>query len=215
MALSTYRTELRRLLRDANGRFWSNDELNDYINQSRKQVATDTHCLRSVEDVAFTNGDETYAWASFTSLGVRAVDMLNLTVIWGQQRVPMMWAPWTEFNARYRVWVTNESRPCVWSMTGSLPSATIYVQPVPDDDYDGEADVAYIPVDLVDDTTVDEIVYPFTKPVAYYAAHLAKFKEQSYGESQIFIAQYARLAMECINTYTRKLPNVYSSGGMR
>lgn len=210
MSLTTYITETRRLLHDANGKFWSTAELTDYVNEGRRQVAVDTHCLRSIEDATLVASTETYAVASLTALDERVVDILNFTVIWGQTRVPLFWAPWTQFNARWRTWVTNESRPAAWALTGSCPMATLYLQPVPDQAYECEVDVAYIPIPLVDDSTVDELVYPFTKPVAFYAAYQAKLKEQSYGESQAFLEQYARKAMEAINAYTRRIPSAFN-----
>lgn len=209
--LSEYVTETRRLLHDANGRFWSTSELEDYVNEGRRQVAVDTHCLRYLETAAaLVTNTETYAVASFTAKADRCIDILNLTVIWGQQRVPMLWAPWGQFNAKYRVWVTNTTRPTVWSLQGSCPMATLYVQPVPDQDYVAQADICYIPIPLVDDTTVDELIYPFSKPVAFYAAYLAKYKEQGYGEANAFLQDYARKGMEAINSFTARVPNQYT-----
>lgn len=208
--LSTYVTETQRLLHDASARFWSVSEIQDYVNEARRQVAVDTHCLRYLDTTAELLEDtETYAMSTFSTKGERAIDLLNLTLIWGSQRIPMLWAPWGQFNALYRVWVTNTTRPTVWSLQGSLPMATLFVQPVPDQDYDCEADIAYIPIPLVDDSTEDELVYPFSKPVAFYAAYRAKFKEQSYGEANDFLQQYARQAMECINAFTARIPNQY------
>lgn len=209
--LSTYINETRQLLHDANARFWSNADLTGYVNEARRQVACDTHCLRTLDTtVQLTTGNETYTFSTFTTKGERAIDLLNLTVIWGQQRVPMLWAAWTDFNAKYRVWVSNQTRPTVWTFQGSAPMATLFVQPVPDQDYAAEADVAYIPLDLVDDSTVDELVWPFSKPVAFYAAYLAKYKEQGYGEASAFLQEYARKGIEAINSYTRRLPNQYT-----
>lgn len=209
--LSEYVTETRRLLHDANGRFWATSEIQDYVNEARRQVAVDTHCLRFLDTaVALVSGTETYAVATLTSKGERCIDILNFTVIWGQQRIPMLWSAWGQFNAKYRVWVTNLSRPTVWSLSGSAPMATLYVNPVPDQNYVAEADICYIPIPLVDDTTVDELVYPFSKPVAFYAAYLAKYKEQSYGEATAFLQEYARKGIEAINGFTARIPNQYT-----
>ena len=213
MALSTYRTETRRLLHDANARFWSNSQLDDYINEARRQVACDTHCLRSLETINFVANTETYAVATLTSKAERCVDILNITLIYGNQRIPLFWCAWTDFNAKFRVWQTNTNRPAAFSLYGMVPMATLYVQPVPNTAYTAEADICYVPIPLVDDSTVDEIVYPCTKPVAFYAAHLAKYSEQSYGEAQTFLVDYARKALECINTYTRRVPSAYAEGG--
>lgn len=210
MSLSTYRTETRRLLHDSSGRVWSDAELNDYINDGRKRCALDTHCLRSLESISFTTSTETYAVATLTTKLTRCVDISNITVLWGSQRIPMEWYAWTEFNARFRPWTVNLSRPTVWSFYGTSPATqVIYIQPVPDQNYVAQMDIYYIPVDLVDDTTVDELAYPFTAPVAYYAAYKAKFNQQGYGEAEVFKKEYANKGIEAINSFTRRLQSAY------
>lgn len=197
-------------MHDTNGRVWSDSELNDYINDGRKRLALDTHCLRSLETVTLAYNTETFSVATLTSKLTRAFDINNLTVLWGSQRVPMENLPWTAFNAIYRPWTINLGRPCVYSFYGTSPATQkIYVQPVPDQAYTAECDVFYYPVDLVDDTTVDELAYPFTAPVAYYAASKAKEEEQSSGEADAMLQQYAKKAMEAINSFTRRLPSAY------
>ena len=46
--LSSYLTEVRRLLHDANGVFWSDSELTDDINSARERVVRDTGFLRTL-----------------------------------------------------------------------------------------------------------------------------------------------------------------------
>jgi len=50
--LSSYITEVQRLLHDANSVFWSTQELTDYINSARERVARDTGCLRTLQITA-------------------------------------------------------------------------------------------------------------------------------------------------------------------
>ena len=50
--LSSYLTEVQRLLHDANSVFWSTQELTDYINDARERVARDTGCLRTLQITA-------------------------------------------------------------------------------------------------------------------------------------------------------------------
>jgi hypothetical protein len=197
-------------LHDANGRVWTDAELNDYINDGRKRIAIDTHCLRSLESVTLTTSTESFTVSALTSKGERVFDITNLTVLWGSQRVPLEWYAWTQFNALYRPWSINLGRPTVWSFYGTSPATQqIYIQPVPDENYTAQMDCFYIPVDLVDDTTVDELAYPFTDPVAYYAASKAKEGEQAYGEAEQFMRQYAKKAIEAINSFTRRLQSAY------
>lgn len=206
MALTAYLNEVKRLLHDSNNRFWSNTQLTDYINTARNRVASDTACLRSLEDVVLVLDTETYALSSFTTKTTRAYDIMNLTVIWGSQRIPMLQCAWTEFNARFRAWVSNTQRPQVWSRYGESPAiAQIYVQPLPDQDYDAQADIIYLPTPLVDDSTVDELGYPYTDPVCYWAAYLAKFNQQAYGEAEVFKGQYVQSASMAVQSFVRRL----------
>ena len=46
--LNTYITEVQRLLHDANGNFYTQSQLTDYINSARERVVRDTGCLREV-----------------------------------------------------------------------------------------------------------------------------------------------------------------------
>jgi len=209
--LSDYRLECRRLLHDATANFWSDAELNTFINDGRNKLVADTRCLRTLVTVSLTTGQETYPISAVTTLlGKQAFDILNVTVIWGQMRVPLVQMSWTEFNSKLRSWVTNQSRPAAMAKMGAS-AGTIYVQPVPDQTYSSEWDVCYLPATLVDDTTVEELVYPWTSPIAYYACYKAKLKEQSYGEAKTFQEMYKEKALEAINqTFTRVMPNPYT-----
>ena len=209
--LSAYLNATRRLLHDANGRAFSTVDLTAYINQGRKKLAIDTHCLRSLEDVSLTISTESFVVSALTSKAERVYDVKNLTLIIGSQRQVMAWFAWTDFNARFRPWTVNESRPTCWAFYGTSPATQkIYVQPVPDQSYTAQMDCFYIPVDLVDDSTVDELSYPFDEAVPYYAAYLAKSMEQSAGEAQGFLQSYAMTAMQAINSYTARIQSPYN-----
>ena len=67
--LSSYITEVQRLLHDANSVFWSTAELTDYINDARERVARDTGCLRTLQVTATpisNTGVAATAWAANT-----------------------------------------------------------------------------------------------------------------------------------------------------
>ncbi len=73
-------------------------------------------------------------------------------------------------------------------------------------------DTVVLPDDLVSSNEVDVLIEPYTTPVAYFAAHKAKFKEQSYGESEIYKQQYAQeVRSVLVTTMTRRIPNPYST----
>lgn len=207
--LSTYITRTRRLLTDANATYYSDAEFTDCVNVGRKRVALDTGCLRSLEAVTLVDGTETYAVNSSTSKGARCIDVLNIVVNWGNQRVPLLQMVWTEFSANMRVWQSFENMPAAYSKFGG-PLGSIYIGPVPNQNYDSYWDILYIPADLVDNSSTDELAYPYDDPVPYYAAYTAKYRQQSYGEAALYEQQYRQKAAWAISsTFTRVLPNVY------
>jgi len=276
--LNSYITEVRRLLHDANGNFYSDSELTDYINGARDRVARDTGCLRKLQvaqtpiapvgysgnpviwtantfynagalvfsnifiyevTVAGTTGDtpppypdnytayppstpfmngtaefryagncEIIPYDSLPETG-QTLDILNVNVFWGNSRYPLSYMPWTQFNAQLRYWQNYIGRPVAFSVFGQNQ---IYISPIPDQVYTIEVDTTILPVPLVNGAEVDSIIDPYTTPVAYYAAYTAKFKEQSYGESEIFYQQYVSKVRSVLNTtFTRRMPDPYST----
>ena len=276
--LNSYITEVRRLLHDANGNFYSDSELTDYINGARERVARDTGCLRKLQvaqtpiapvgysgnpvawaantavnlnDLVFSNiftyvvttagttGDdpppypdsytnfppstpfangtaqlqyvgncEIIPYGSLPEAG-QTLDILNINVFWGNSRYPLSYMSWTQFNAQLRYWQNYIGRPVAFSVFGQNQ---IYISPVPDQVYTIEVDTTILPLPLVNGAEVDTIIDPYTTPVAYYASYTAKFKEQSYGESEIFYQQYVSKVRSVLNTtFTRRMPDPYST----
>ena len=205
--LSGYITEVRRLLHDANGNFYSDSELTDYINSARERVVRDTGCLRTLQSFNLTTNQESYSFASLPN-GSNTLDVININVYWGNSRTPLRYLPWTDFNAQLRYWQNYIGLPIAFSIYGQN---TIYFGPVPDQNYVCEFDTIILPNALQSDSTVEQLQDPYTVPVAYYAAHKAKFKEQSFGESEIFKQQYENQVRNVLSTvFTRRLPTPYS-----
>jgi len=276
--LSSYLTEVQRLLHDANAVFWSTSELTDYINDARERVVRDTGCLRTLQvtstplsntgvvakswanglqvatgdfvfsnvfiyqvisggqlatdaapypsanyvfppSTTFTNGTATLQYstpAEIISLaalpnGIQTLDVLNVTLYWGNSRIPLRYLPWSNFNAQLRYWQNYVGRPICFSTYGQ---GQLYIAPVPDQSYAIEVDTVILPqpLNINTPTVTDVIVDPYTTPVAFYAAYKAKYKEQSYGEAEIYKQEYAKHVQAVLNsTYTRRIPDPYSS----
>jgi len=301
--LSTYITEVRRLLHDANGNFYSDQQLTDYINSSRERTVRDTGCLREIivtqtpcqvaptatiggvapaypsnwaantvytagqfifsniyiyqvttggtsSDTAppypqstqgnannyppsteFFNGTcgltyvgncENISYAALSNLvgtsplapsnGNTVLDVININLYWGNTRVPMDYLSWSDFNTRLRFWQNYIGRPLAFSIYGQQQ---IFIGPVPDEIYQLEIDcvVLPLPLTLANSGTTDSINDPYTSAVKFYAAYLAKFYEQSFGESEIFKQEYAKQVNSILNSvFTRRIPSPYSSG---
>jgi hypothetical protein len=276
--LSSYLTEVQRLLHDANAVFWSTSELTDYINEARERVVRDTGCLRTLQitstplsntgvvaipwsngltvtagqfifsnifiyqvitggvlatDAApyptgtstfppttpFTNGTATLQYSSNCEIislaalpnALQTLDVLNVTLYWGNSRIPLRYLPWSNFNAQLRYWQNYVGRPICFSTYGQ---GQLYLGPVPDQSYAAEIDTVILPtaLSLNNPSQVDSIVDPYSTPVAFYAAYKAKYKEQSYGEAEIYKQEYAKHVQAVLNsTYTRRIPDPYSS----
>ena len=300
--LNSYLTQVRYLLHDANGNFYSDSQLTQYINSARERTVRDTGALREVivaqtpcqvaptatingaqpsnpvawtANTLFNNGQfifsnifiyqvtatgttsdtappypgnntnnysnyppssqffngtcgltyvgncENISYAALTNLvgssplapssGTTILDIININLYWGNTRVPMDYLSWSDFNARLRFWQNYIGRPQAFSIYGQ---GQIYLGPVPDQIYQIEVDCVVLPNDLVSSApnTTDVINDPYTTCVQFYAAYLAKFYEQSYGESEIFKQEYNKHALSVLNSvFTRRIPSVYSS----
>ena len=208
--LNEYITETRRLLHDVNGNFWTDSELIDYINDARGHTVQDSGCRRILQTYTLTVGDETIDYLDLPQ-GNNTIDILNINLYWGDSRWPMYYMAWTDFNAQLRFWQNYNGRPIGFSIYGAK---TIYIGPKPDQVYEIELDTVVLPSPLVTGSQSDtDIQSPFYEAVAYYAAHKAKYQEQSYGESEIFKQEYTKQILGALNsTFTRRLPSVYQSG---
>jgi hypothetical protein len=205
-SLSSYITEVRRLLHDANGNFYSDSELTDYINEARTRLVRDTGVLRTLQSVTLPQNSETLSFSALPN-GINTLDVLNINLYWGNTRIPLRYLAWTDFNAQLRYWQNYVGRPVGFSMYGQQ---TIYFGPVPDQNYQLDVDTVIMPNALTSNSSVEQIPDPYTSPVAFYAAYKAKFKEQSFGESQIFKQEYQRQVQSVLNsTFTRRMPNPY------
>lgn len=145
--------------------------------------------------------------------GIQTIDILGINLYWGNSRIPMRYLPWSDFTAQLRYWQNYVGRPICFSVYGQQQ---FYIAPVPDQSYYIELDTVILPSPLVltAPTVTDSIIDPYSTAVQYYAAYKAKFYEQSYGEAEIFKQEYNKHVLNILNsTYTRRIPNPYSSGG--
>jgi hypothetical protein len=218
VALSTYITQVRRLLHDPNGQYWSDSELTDYINEARNRVCKDSRCLRQqiVNLVTLQQGFEQYTLASVQALpaftnsysGYTIIDVMGINILWGSTRIKLAYLPWTRFDVQFRYWNNMQSRPICYSRLGSL---SVYIGPTPDTTYQSDWDLALIPPPLTSDSTPEPIPEPFTTTIKYYAAHLAKFREQALGESDLFAKMYvSKLKQEASAFMMRIIPDPYA-----
>lgn len=209
MVLSDYITECRRLLHDANGNFYTDSELTDYINQGRTRMVRDTGCLRTYQTSSVLANQEVLLTSSLPS-GSNTLDIINFNLIWGNTRIALQYMAFTDFNARLRYYQNYTGRPIAYSMYGQT---SIYLGPIPDQTYSVELDTVVMPTALTTSSPTETIPDPYTTPVAFYACYKAKHKEQAYGESEIFNQEYKNQVRAVLSSvFTRRITTPYLMG---
>jgi len=209
MVLSDYITECRRMLHDANGNFYTDSELTDYINQGRTRMVRDTGCLRTYQTSSVAASQEVLLTSTLPN-GLYTLDIINFNLIWGNTRIALQYLPWTDFNARLRYYQNYIGRPIAYSLYGQT---SIYLGPIPDQTYTVELDTVIMPTALTTSSPTETIPDPYTTPVAFYACYKAKHKEQAYGESEIFKQEYTNQVRAVLaSVFTRRITTPYLMG---
>jgi hypothetical protein len=192
--LDTYTTQTRRLLSDPNAAYWSAQEITDDINTARNRVAADTKCLRQlVTAITLATNQELYPIVGTintgtpANLGLQVIEVFSVTIYWGNMRIKCQNRSFTEQDAKLRVFQTYRTRPGSLAIMGGN---NVYLNPVPDQSYQSDWDVAIIPAPLTSSASLEVIPTVFQGLVPYYAAHLAKFSEQSLNEADLFYKKY-------------------------
>ena len=175
----------------------------------------------AIVSLQYVGNAENISYAALTNLvgssplspssGNTVLDIININLYWGNTRVPLDYLAWSDFNVRLRFWQNYIGRPLCFSIYGQ---GQIYIGPVPDQVYQLEIDCVVLPnpLTLQNSGVTDTLVDPYFSPVQFYAAYLAKYYEQSFGEAEIFKQEYQRHAQSVLNTvFTRRVPSVYSS----
>lgn len=195
-ALDTYNQRTRRLLTDPNAQYWQDPELNDDINQARVRVAADTKCLRQIiPGIPLVATQELYNIVSTVNtapppnagLGLQVIEIISVTIYWGNMRVKCQNRSFTEQDAKLRIFQTYTTRPGSLAIMGGN---SVYLNPVPDQAYVSDWDVVLVPTPLVNSASAEVLPVVFQTLPQWFAASIAKYGEQSMSESDIFYKKY-------------------------
>jgi hypothetical protein len=184
--LASYLTRTEQLLQNpgAPSSLYSTPDLTEYINLARGQMAGDAECMRIYTTLPVAGGTQQYPFSAVdltSAVGVRGV--LNIRTAWlqiasGQAWMrprPFEWFSLYELNNP----VPQQGQPKVWSQFAQGVDGSIFVSPVPDAAYVLQLDTLCYPIDLLDDTTVEAIPFPWTDAVPFLAAYYALLSAQS------------------------------------
>jgi hypothetical protein len=155
----------------------------------------------------FPSGGGTSAAGVTGIISDKTVDILNATIIWGAQRIPLNYMAFTKLNAYMRAVQIVSSMPQVFTMYGQN---TLYIQPVPDQIYPIELDTVVTLPDLAAMSDIDTIRTPYTLGIPFYAASMAKYNSQRADEAAALMADYEKRIRVAIRaSVTRRLPSAY------
>lgn len=209
VSLADYLDELRDLLHDPNDRVWTVVQKANYINHAMRQRDLDTGTQRSTLSFTLTSGVGTYTFAQVGSGLI--YDVFSITLIFGSLRCVLDNPSLTDLNIYYRPFTTQLGWTAGWAKQG--PSTVIF-GPTPSTAFVTEWDVAVYSTPLILLTDTDPLPYPYTKPVPFYAAHLAKINERQHAdEAMEFLADYERELGVSTSARSPRIPNAYSGIG--
>jgi hypothetical protein len=199
--LTTHLNATRRLLRDGSGDYWSDADLTAHINAALKQRDLDSKQNRVVQTVPLTIDQNVYT-INTQLFNARTVDVTGIVIIWGNARTRLAERLYAEASSIYQPTTTYASVPVVFA---KMTPTQLYIAPKPNQAYDAEWDTAVISPDLESGTDVDPLPFPWTEPVPYYAAHLARLQLQQYDEAQ----QYKQLYSDSLSEIVGSVRGLY------
>jgi hypothetical protein len=145
-------------------------------------------------------------------ISLNTYDFLGVHVFWGTQRYALDWAPFSLFSSIYRPYAVAayQRQPAAWAAYGEQ---SIFVGPTPDQTYATEFDTVVLPTNFAigDTSTADAIPLRNQDPIKFYAAHLAKFNAQNYGEAETYKNKYRERLLEVCAAYTRRIGSIYAA----
>ena len=157
--------------------------------------------------VTFPSGGGIGASATVGFINDNTVDVLNVTLLYGIQRIPLNFMAFTRMNAYLRSVNVQSNWPTVFSIYGQ---DTLYLQPQATQTYQYELDTVPLLDDLVNNTDTDVIRAPYTLGIPLYAAYLAKYMNRQFQEADVYLADYEkRMQVAQRGTMTRRVPSAY------
>ena len=187
--LFSYLAATRRLLHDATADYWDDTELTADINSAVKQRDLWSGGSRSYQPgVALTIGQDLYTFAdlfpALIAAGQTILDVVNVWLIYGSTRVPLENPPFGELTNTYRPWTTFQNRPGGFARYGA---SQIFIAPAPTTAYLCDFDLVTLSTTFVDPLDEDPLPWPYTEPVAYWAAYYAKINSRRYDDADVFL----------------------------
>lgn len=175
----------------------------------------------STPNVVITDSTGTGASAIATAL-INILDILSITVIWGDERIMHGWVPFTMFQAIMRQYINQFNVPSIFTMHQGI--LQFFLFQIPDQAYPIEVDFITLPNSLVALTDLDtQVIAPWNDAVQFFAAHLAIASLQNYSMADYWYSgnpqkpgKYdLRIKQLCATSFVRRIYNPYRTFAKR
>lgn len=200
LTLSTYTQQVQTLLSDLASQFYLVNNLTNFINSGRAQVAIQSECLIANGMQATVNGTQFYPLSGVSPPATlsNAINIRSMRVTNTDTTLSVLEArPWQWFQNYYLNGAASiaKGQPGVWAQQTQGISGSFAVSPIPNGTFILTLEASWVPTPLVDNNTVDAIPYPWTDAVVFYACYLAYVSAQR-GDD-------AKRMMALFNTYMK------------
>lgn len=186
MTPNEYITVARRLLHDPDAKYWTDTTtVLAWAREAIQERDRATACRRELITKALVAGTDLYTFAGLSN--ERVFDVINIYLLNGDTRIRLDQMSFTKLNETVRRSATMRRQPFGWTRYGA---ASVYLAPIPDIVYTTYWDCCTFAADDLGADTDDDIPYPYTQPVAYYIAYLAKTNEREYDEADEFLNRF-------------------------
>lgn len=197
--LTTYLTKTKQLLQNpssAASLLYTDSLLTTNINLARGQLAGEAECVRNYATLSAPAGTRQLNFSDITlgapSTGIGGVFNIRQSLVGlgdGQVWMHSRSFPWFTLYALNQI-VPKTGLPKEWSQFGQGVTGTIFIEPLPDQDYVLTLDTVCYPVDLVDDATPEAIPYPWTDCVPFFAAYYTLLSAQRMADADSMMQRY-------------------------
>lgn len=186
--------------------YWGQTMLTRFINDAKRERDLATGAYRTLVTLALTVGLDSYTFTNTAGLE-RAFDVNSITLIYGSERRLLGQLPFTLLTRDLRLWTNFQSFPIAWA---KLNPYTVYLGPAPSQAYSTIWDVSSYTADFTLTTDTDALPYPYTEPIPYRAAQLAKINERQYDEAREFEQIFNEHITKAIAFKTGNVPDYYA-----
>jgi hypothetical protein len=193
--LNAYIAQVQSLLDDAGAVEYTVPNLTIYINDARVQIALASECIRFVGRLGLTANVQPYNFGLIT--GIPAGVQGALVVRKASVQTP---SQWTEIHDREWEWFWSNCLNGPLSVTTGTPNTfsqfqpgvggVVFFSPNPSTGFNTRLDCVGYPINLIDDTTPESLLYPWTEAVQYYAAYLAFLNAQRNADADAMLQRY-------------------------